>query len=599
MAYPPQPSAGSPSSRRTTISLLLSAFLIVFITLSFTQTYSARGAPAPIPVKTNNHASQTSKYLTTNRNDEIQWERKTAYGCSCACSCPTSDSKSLGGSESGEKQQSRKTEDVVRPLDVDDDKEPSEVPRAEFWTILGVIGVLVCLGGIFAGLTIGLMSLDETNLSILKASGTPTEQAYAARIEPIRKKAHLLLVTLLLGNTVVNETLPVLMHEIHLEGAWAVVISTALIVVFGEIIPQAVCARHGLAVGAIFAWPVRIMMWIMFPIAWPIAKLLDFALGHKEGMIYRRAELKELVALHGEDQAGPLTKDEVSIVRAVLDLRDKTVQDVMTPLEHVFMLPLETELNRTTIEQIERAGHSRVPVYNTSRNNIVGVVLIKQLVVYDPDDNVPLTQIKIRRLPRVTSTMPLFDILHVFEQGGSHMAIVVDEADSNDVEGAGGSVAGGSVNGDVETFKPLGVVTLEDVIEELLGQEIIDETDVFVDVATQAKVPRKVPLIAAPPLMRKVKSTPGTPTVEGSEREPLLSSNGQGYGGVVDNVATGGTGGGTAGCPTPVTPTTVKPKPKRKKTRGEFVPAGELAQDASADVWRGGRPGGGGAEPKA
>ena len=78
------------------------------------------------------------------------------------------------------------------------------------------------------------MSLDETNLSILKASGTPKEQAYAARIEPIRKKAHLLLVTLLLGNTIVNETLPVLMHEIHLEGAYAVAISTALIVIFGE-----------------------------------------------------------------------------------------------------------------------------------------------------------------------------------------------------------------------------------------------------------------------------------------------------------------------------------------------------------------------------
>ena len=148
--------------------------------------------------------------------------------------------------------------------------------------------------------------------------------------------------------------------------------------VFYRIIPQAVCARHGLAVGAIFAWPVRILIWLMVPVAWPIAKLLDFALGHKQGVIYRRAgmltssiqlvgsrighsrskksaELKELVALHGEDQAGPLTKDEVSIVRAVLDLRDKTVKDVMTPLEHVFMLPLETQLNRTTIEQVNRA----------------------------------------------------------------------------------------------------------------------------------------------------------------------------------------------------------------------------------------------------
>ena len=83
------------------------------------------------------------------------------------------------------------------------------------------------------------MSLDATNLQILKASGTQMQKAYADRIEPIRKSTHILLVTLLLGNTIVNETLPVLFHTIHLDGYQAVLISTALIVVFGEILPQA------------------------------------------------------------------------------------------------------------------------------------------------------------------------------------------------------------------------------------------------------------------------------------------------------------------------------------------------------------------------
>ena len=90
-------------------------------------------------------------------------------------------------------------------------------------------------------------------------------------------------------------------------------------------------------------------MWI---IAYPIARLLDWILGSKHGITYRRAELKELVAMHGEDQAGPLNQDEVSILRAVLELRDKSVKNVMTTLEHVYMLPLEAKLDKDTMTSV-------------------------------------------------------------------------------------------------------------------------------------------------------------------------------------------------------------------------------------------------------
>ena len=127
---------------------------------------------------------------------------------------------------------------LKKPFKVLKNKHLEPIDPVEFWSILGACGVLVITGGIFAGLTIGLMSLDATNISILKASGTPKQKMYAARIEPIRKNTHLLLVTLLLGNTVVNETLPVLFHTIHLDGYQAVLISTALIVIFGEYVSR-------------------------------------------------------------------------------------------------------------------------------------------------------------------------------------------------------------------------------------------------------------------------------------------------------------------------------------------------------------------------
>lgn len=144
-------------------------------------------------------------------------------GTSTSCVCPPPSSTTPSGPPGRWKWKIFKKkipEEPIEPL--------------EFWLILFFASLLVVIGGIFAGLTIGLMSLDATNLSILMASGTPKQKKYAQRIEPIRKNTHLLLVTLLLGNTIVNESLPVLLHAIRLDGYQAVLLSTALIVLFGE-----------------------------------------------------------------------------------------------------------------------------------------------------------------------------------------------------------------------------------------------------------------------------------------------------------------------------------------------------------------------------
>jgi metal transporter CNNM len=335
---------------------------------------------------------------------------------------------------------------------------------------------------LIVGLTIGLMSIDPTNLSILKASGTPKEKKYAARIEPIRQNTHLLLVTLLLVNTVVNETLPILFDAIHFTGWKAVLSSTALIVVFGEILPQAICSRHGLRIGAFFAWPVRILIWIMWILSYPIATLLDWVLGHKGGVVYRHAGLKELVSLHGEDQSGPLSADEVTILRAVLDLRSKTVKDVMTPLEDVYMLEISQKLDRQTAASLVRAGHSRVPVYINDRQHILGALLVKQLIVHAPDDEIPISAIKLRKLPRVISETPLFEMLHIFEAGQSHMALIVEEANSNGHSGVVADVfVTNSPNWQLKNpstestrHRIIGILTLEDVIEELIGEEVLE-----------------------------------------------------------------------------------------------------------------------------
>ncbi|XVF38133.1 hypothetical protein REPUB_Repub20aG0072500 [Reevesia pubescens] len=120
------------------------------------------------------------------------------------------------------------------------------IPFGSPWWFIyaGVSFFLVFFAGIMSGLTLGLMSLGLVELEILQRSGTPTEKKQAAAILPVVQKQHQLLVTLLLCNAAAM-----------------------------EVIPQAICTRYGLAVGANFAGLVRILMIICYPIAYPIGKV--------------------------------------------------------------------------------------------------------------------------------------------------------------------------------------------------------------------------------------------------------------------------------------------------------------------------------------
>jgi len=205
-----------------------------------------------------------------------------------------------------------------------------------FWFYLLGAVFFILVAGLMSGLTLGLMGLDMTTLEVLQASGTALEKKQAEKIMPIVKRHHLLLVTLLLMNSVAMESLPIFLVRI-LTPIATIAVSVSLILLFGEIIPQALCNKYGLAIGSSLNILVWFLMLITFPISWPISKLLDFLLGKDNKTRYRRTELRELVKLHGK-QEDNLSHEEVNIISGALDLKRKTILHILKPIQDVIML---------------------------------------------------------------------------------------------------------------------------------------------------------------------------------------------------------------------------------------------------------------------
>ncbi|MBN3296931.1 CNNM4 protein, partial [Amia calva] len=342
------------------------------------------------------------------------------------------------------------------------------------WLQVILIALLLALSGMFSGLNLGLMALDPMELRIVQSCGTEKEKKYARKIEPIRRKGNYLLCSLLLGNVLVNTTLTILLDDLIGSGLGAVVASTIGIVIFGEIVPQALCSRHGLAVGANTIVLTKFFMLVTLPLSLPISKLLDCVLGQEIGTVYNREKLVEMLKV--TEPYNDLVKEELNMIQGALELRTKTVEDVMTPLSNCFMIHSDAVLDFNTMSEIMESGYTRIPVFEDERSNIVDILYVKDLAFVDPDDCTTLKTItKFYNHPVhfVFHDTKLDSMLEEFKKGKSHLAIV--QKVNNEGEGD-------------PFYEVLGLVTLEDVIEEIIKSEILDESDMYTDNRTRIKV---------------------------------------------------------------------------------------------------------------
>ena len=310
--------------------------------------------------------------------------------------------------------------------------------------------ILISLSALFSGLTLGLLSLDVHTLKRQANLGNKD----AIRIYPIRKRGNLLLTTLLLGNVTVNTTLSVFLGSIA-SGVVAGITATTFIFLFGEIIPQAVISRHGMWFGARTAPFVQILIYIMYPVTFPIAWALDKALGAELPTIYSKHELMEIITEHEVSEESPIDSDEKRIVHGALQFSHKSVKEVMTPLDKVSMYPVTQKLTEQFFEKAAEDGYSRYPVYSETRTNIVGILYTKDLIVEDENITIQETEDAFERRLLIVKPDELLDaVLARMLKQKQHLAIVLDISE-----------------------KAVGVISLEDIIEEIIQVEIEDEGD--------------------------------------------------------------------------------------------------------------------------
>ncbi|KAH9022656.1 DUF21-domain-containing protein [Lactarius hengduanensis] len=275
------------------------------------------------------------------------------------------------------------------------------------------------------------MGLDELHLRVLSTS-SENEKERKDAVEVLKlldKGRHWVLVVLLLGNVIVNESLPIFLDT---------------------------------------------------PIAWPIAKFLDYVLGKGDVHTYKKAELKSFLQFHrtGEE---PLRDDEINILNGVLELNTKSVEKIMTPMKDVVTLSSDTILNAKMIESLLFSGYSRFPVHEPGNPlAFLGLLLVKKLLIYDPSQCWPVSKFALSILPEAEPTINVFQALDYFQTGRAHLLLI-----SNTPGISGGAIGVITLEGTsqfkYEETAPVSITDHTDIIEEIIAEEIVDETDRYED----------------------------------------------------------------------------------------------------------------------
>ncbi len=311
--------------------------------------------------------------------------------------------------------------------------------------------VLLFFSAFFSGSEAALFSLSRAQLKSLNVFSPAGKLINKLRASP-RK----LLVSILLGNLFINifSTSAATSVSIRLFGeagaGISFVLMSILILTVGEILPKAIALSRPKRFSLIAAYPIRLFHIIVLPLRAPLAFIsgvvIDFLqrrLGHAE-KYFTHEEL--ITAVRISRHEGDLGKFEHEMLSNALAFRSKIVKEIMTPSVSVFSLPMEMRVEEL-LNEMARHGFSRVPIHSESTDDIVGILHVKDLMREIPHTQVTGVSDLLKPVYHVPETAPIAELFRELISRKAHLAVVFDEYGSF-----------------------VGIVTMEDVLEELVGE---------------------------------------------------------------------------------------------------------------------------------
>ncbi len=326
-----------------------------------------------------------------------------------------------------------------------------------FFIFTAVVFLLAC-SALFSGLTIGILSLNHFELKRKAQLGNQAAKV----VYPIRALGHQLMITLLIGNVVVNAAITSLL-DLKVNGLFAVLLTTFFVVIFGEILPMAYLRKYGLEVTAKLAPALNKLIIILSPMTKPLGKLLDNWIGEEGPSIYSKEELYKIFEEHKISEFSDIEEDQVQIVRHALSFGDKQIREIMTPRRMVVAVSVKDLVGPILIDELHTSGHSRFPVYDDKKaENFVGTLYMRDLVGIK--DGRSVKDVMRPEVQYVHEEQPLDHALRAFLKTNHQLLVVVN------------------------TFEEyVGVVSIEDIMEQIIGKNIVDEFDQHEDLRAVAR----------------------------------------------------------------------------------------------------------------
>ena len=329
--------------------------------------------------------------------------------------------------------------------------------------LIGSIFGLIILSAFFSGSETSLTSASKPRMHNLARTGKKNAKIF----EELFRNKEMLICTILFANNLVNILASAIATKILIELTnnegilYATIIMTLMILIFGELIPKTLALSKADQFALKIAPFMKVLVYILYPltvtlnfVATSILKIfgVNYLNFKKEEVSEKREEeLRGAIDLHGEDSS----KDEKNMLKSILDLDDITVGSIMIPRKDIFSLSSNIKYNEL-ITKLNNSPHSRIPIWEKNPENIIGIFHIRKLIEIKVDEPKTFNIKSLCQKPWfIPESTRLDNQLLEFKRRKEHFSIVVDEYGEF-----------------------LGIVTLEDIIEEIVG-EIDDEHDVL------------------------------------------------------------------------------------------------------------------------